>query len=366
MSTRAKNPGTQRNFIARCIQKIATGPHLSKDLSCEEAYLAMRGILAQEFDPVQAGIFLIALRMKRESEEENRGVLQALQEVSVRVATSTEEILDIADPYDGFARCLPVTPFLAPLLADCGVPTVIHGGASQAPKFGITHRQVLRAANIEVDLTPRQAADRIEDDQLGWSYLDQSQFCPFLDRLKSLRRLMVKRTCLSTIERLLGPIRGAKRSCFMTGFVHQAYPDVYGNLAQYAGFDRSIIVRGIEGGVIPALNRPTRLFIFGDGDDQEEIKVDPKTLGLFYEDQGLMVPKEFAGLSTEQPNAKSIEIAVKEGTEALQGQTGLMYDSLVFSAALCLWRLKRQPTLGEAADVVRRKLVSGEVFQRFC
>ncbi|MGH8658897.1 MAG: anthranilate phosphoribosyltransferase, partial [Gammaproteobacteria bacterium] len=47
------------------IQRIATGPELSKDISREEAQAGMRSILEGKIDPVQAGIFLIALRMKR-------------------------------------------------------------------------------------------------------------------------------------------------------------------------------------------------------------------------------------------------------------------------------------------------------------
>ena len=60
------------------IQRVATGPEMSKDLSLEEAQHGMRLILDGEVDPVQAAIFLIALRMKRETRDENRGVLQAL------------------------------------------------------------------------------------------------------------------------------------------------------------------------------------------------------------------------------------------------------------------------------------------------
>ena len=49
------------------IQRIATGPELSKNISREEAKQTMLDILNDEIDPVQAAIFLIALRMKRET-----------------------------------------------------------------------------------------------------------------------------------------------------------------------------------------------------------------------------------------------------------------------------------------------------------
>ena len=64
------------------IQRVATGPEYSKDISFEEARDAMGHILSGAADPVQAGIFLIALRMKRETLDENGGCLQAIIDVS--------------------------------------------------------------------------------------------------------------------------------------------------------------------------------------------------------------------------------------------------------------------------------------------
>ncbi|MDE0152842.1 MAG: anthranilate phosphoribosyltransferase, partial [Gammaproteobacteria bacterium] len=58
-------------FMRSVLQRIATGPEYSKDLPQEEARAALNLILNGQADPVQAGIFFIALRMKRETLEEN-------------------------------------------------------------------------------------------------------------------------------------------------------------------------------------------------------------------------------------------------------------------------------------------------------
>jgi anthranilate phosphoribosyltransferase len=60
------------------IQRIATGPDLSKDISREEARLATKAIIENQIEPIQVGIFFIALRMKRETMDENIGVLDAV------------------------------------------------------------------------------------------------------------------------------------------------------------------------------------------------------------------------------------------------------------------------------------------------
>src|SRR3990172_3221807 len=80
------------------IQRIATGPELSKDISFDEARLGMRAILDGSVDPVQAGVFLIALRMKRETDDENLGVFEAIREVTTIVTADVDEVMDVADP----------------------------------------------------------------------------------------------------------------------------------------------------------------------------------------------------------------------------------------------------------------------------
>ena len=96
---------------------------------------------------------------------------------------------------------------------------------------------------MEVDLTPKQAAERINNSDIGWSYVDQAQFCTSLHNLVSLRKRIIKRPVLTTVEVLAKPICGKKSTHLMTGYVHKPYPPVYERLAKLAGFDSSVIVR---------------------------------------------------------------------------------------------------------------------------
>jgi len=127
MSTATPFASETANLMRSIIQRIATGPELSKDISFEEARVGMRAILDGEIDPVQAGIFLIALRMKRETDDENLGVFEAIREVTTVATAEADEVIDVADPYDGYTRSLPPSPFLPALLAECGVAAVSHG-----------------------------------------------------------------------------------------------------------------------------------------------------------------------------------------------------------------------------------------------
>jgi anthranilate phosphoribosyltransferase len=157
------------------LQLVATGPELSKSLNEAQAEDGMSMILDRDIDAVRAGIFLIALRMKRESDAENAGILSALIGQLQTARTRSAEILSVADPFNGYLRGLPATPFLPAVFAACGLPAYSHGLQSVGPKYGITTRLVLEQAGKNVDMNVREAADLLDNPDAGWAYLDQSQ-----------------------------------------------------------------------------------------------------------------------------------------------------------------------------------------------
>ncbi len=352
------------------IRRIATGPELSKDISRDEARAGMRFILEGQVDPVQAGVFLIALRMKRETDEENLGVFDAIRELTTTVTAPVDELMDIADPYDGYNRSLPPSPFLPAVLAACGLPAVSHGVERVGPKYGITHHQVLRAAGAPVDLTPEQAAARLANPKIGWAYVDQRAFCPKLYSLIGLRTLIVKRPAITTVETLVGPIRARHKTHVMTGYVHKPYPRIYALLARAAGFDSALIVRGVEGGVIPSLNKVGKIFYYHDQGDEQALEVSPAELGIEQAARAVPLPEPAAGNEEgEEVNVKldiaaTAQAAAELGLNALTGASGATRDGLVYAAALCLWHLHRYATLPAAADAVREVLDNGKALAR--
>lgn len=347
------------------LKRIATGPELSKDISREEARDGMRLVLDGLVDPVQAGVFLIALRMKRETDDENRGMLEAIREATRSATAPVDEVLDLGDPYDGYNRTLPASPFLPAVLAACGVAAVSHGVERMGPKYGVTHRQVLHAAGLPVDLAPEEAAARLADPAIGWAYVDQKAFCPKLYALAGLRTLIVKRPAITTAEVLAGPVCGRLKTHLVTGYVHKAYPRVYAMLARHAGFDSALIVRGTEGGVIPSLAQTGKVFHYHGGGEEASTEFKPAEIGIA---QSLRAPR-IPGMSDEGESeapfdaAAVAKAAAEAGLAALNGEPGPTRDCLVYGAALCLWHLKRHGSLKDAAEAVRSALDGGKALK---
>ncbi len=372
MSTPAASVDADPQATMRSIiQRIATGPELSKDISQEEARIGTTAIFEAQVDPVRAAIFFIALRMKRETAEENRGVLDAIRDYTNTVTAEVDEVVDLADPYDGYNRTLPSAPFLPAVLAACGAPTVSHGVASVGPKYGITHRHVMAAAGVPVDLTTAQAAARLADPDIGWSYVDQAQFCPKLHNLVTLRQKMIKRPVLTTVEVLAKPIMGRQKTHFVTGYVHKPYPPVYAMLARHVGFDSALLLRGTEGGVIPSLRQTGKYFAYHDMGEEQGVEVDPTSIGIQQDLRAAALPDNLPG-STQTIDDVALKVNVKAaaraaadaGMAALKGKKGATYDSLVYVGAITLQHLGKYADLQSAARQVRSILDSGAAAER--
>lgn len=352
------------------IQRIATGPELSKDISLQEASDGTSAILRGEIDDVQAAIFFIALRMKRETDEENKGILDAILKVSDSRTAQVDELISLADPYDGINRNLPIAPFIPAVLAACGLPAVSHGLDAVGPKFGVTHRHVLQAADIDVDMSLDAAVARIENPDIGWAYVDQRTFCPGLHELTGLRRRIVKRQALTTVEVLAKPITARGKTHLVTGYVHKPYPAKYASLARFAGFEGCLLIRGTEGGVIPSLRQPGMLFRYVDLGSEEPVEINPQAIGIVQPVRAVPLPddptimREGDEIARIGDVARAAEIAAQTGMRTLRGEKGPAYDSLVYSCALILWHAGRYGSISDAADRVRQALDSGEAFDR--
>ena len=146
MSAAATVPAIADSALMRSvIQRVATGPELSKNISHDEAQSVMRAILEGSADPVQAAVFLIGLRMKRETDDEMKGVLDAILTNLDQVTSPVDQVVVMADPYNGFNRTLQASLGILPVLAACGVAAYSTGVEAVGPKYGVTHHTTLQA-----------------------------------------------------------------------------------------------------------------------------------------------------------------------------------------------------------------------------
>ena len=251
------------------------------------------------------------------------------------------------------------------------MPAVAHGVDAVGPKFGVTHRHVLQAAGIAVDLSPAEAAARLSDPTIGWSYIDQRAFAPKLHALVPLRGTIVKRQAITTVEVMARPIHGRQKTHLVTGYVHKPYPRIYALLARHAGYESALLVRGVEGGIMPSLRQNGVCFNYQHMGEEQSFEIDPAELGIEQTVRAVPLPDDLP--TTSRPSddiavavdvAATAQAAAQAGMAALEGQRGPSYDSLVFSGALILWHLGREQTIAAGADRIRAAIDSGAAAQR--
>ena len=360
-------------ILYRCIQKVATGPGYSKSLSQEDARDALATILDGSADPVRAGVFLIALRMKRESMDENKGFLEALIKTTKRVTAEVDSVIDISEPYNGYVRGLSVTAFLAPLLAEMGEAAYSHGVESVGPKFGLTHHKVLKSIGINVDISVEEAAVQLANRDIGWAYIDQKAINPSLHNLVDLRERLIKRSALTTTESLLKPISGRKETTMVCGYVHSEYPAIYAELARFTGFDNATIIRGVEGGITPSLQQQGKYFGYHNKGEESLVELDPKSIGIDVKKRAIPLPdnlpepgdNDHGVINADAASAAAAKVGLAAlSGEALLGSSTMAYDSLLYNASIVLLHRKRYTSLTEAANAVSKVMKSGTVITR--
>ena len=339
--------------LSEAIKKVASGPHLSKDLSAQEAYDVLTEILSGQVEPVQAAVFFIALRMKRETNEENLGLLRALQAATTQYQAQVDQLLLLADPFNGFNRYCPVSVFIPAVLAAAGLPAVAQGVSKMGPKFGVTHAQVLELAGYTWH-SSEAAAQAVSQPDIGWAYLDQAQATPSLYALQGLRTLMIKRPSLASLEKMLRPVVAQQQTHLAIGFVHKAYPAILGWLAQQTQFASALILRGQEGGIVPTLRAPSTNFRLIDG-ELNEVILNPEDFAIEQNTRGVIAEDNIVTAS------RTLEL----GLNALAGQQGSSFDSLVYGAAALLWHCRYYDSQQQAADKIRQVIKSGKAKAHF-
>ncbi len=299
------------------LQKIATGPKMSKDLTEDEARDALASILNGSVSPVRAGIFLIAARMKLETVAENIGYWKALDHTTIKREVPFDKILQIADPFDGFNRVPYFGFFTLPVLAMMGLPAYGHSTESLPPKFGITFEDLLAkhyGVNANDNFETRLAL--LKKYQFGT--LSTQHTHPPLEALRDMRVEIVKRPMLATLEKMLQPIVAKAGGNFLaTGYFHRGYEVSMLAIARLSGFDKTIVGNGSEGTTFFGVHKEARVFIDSGENDPVEKKL--ASQNMFSKKTHDQIQGAYRDLKSEK---STLEFLSQWGEAALKSNQG--------------------------------------------
>jgi anthranilate phosphoribosyltransferase len=241
------------------IKAVGTGPRGSRALTFEEAHMATSALLAGEVSPVQAGAFLVAMRIKGETPSELAGMTQALRDAaSARFAASTDPasgdgpLVACAGAYDGMVDAPHLSLAAAILAAAAGARVVVHCGATLGPKRGTTPADVLAALGGPARPEPAESVEML--DRADVALVHAGAAIPGWDALAAVRDEIGLRGPLHSAEKLVDHL-GA--TVFVVGHTHSSYRERLQGALTLLGAQRSITVRGMEGADILRTGRPS-------------------------------------------------------------------------------------------------------------
>ncbi|MEY2517463.1 MAG: anthranilate phosphoribosyltransferase [bacterium] len=239
------------------IKAVGTGPRGSRALTFDEAHMATAALLAGEVSPVQAGAFLVAMRIKGESPAELAGMTQALRDAAASTSAGPPSggggpVVACAGAYDGMVDAPHLSLAAAVLAAAAGARVVVHCGSTLGPKRGTTPADVLAALGGQARPQPEQSRAMLE--RSGVALVHAGTAIPGWDELAALRDEIGLRGPLHSAEKLVDHL-GATR--FVVGHTHSSYRERLQGALMLLGAQRAITVRGIEGADILRTGRPS-------------------------------------------------------------------------------------------------------------
>jgi anthranilate phosphoribosyltransferase len=237
--THHEHTPSEEHPFAEIVRILGKGKKGSRPLTQEEAYRAMKMILADEVLPIQLGAFLMLMRVKEETAEELAGFAQASRDF-FQFPHDVQVDLDWSS-YAGKRRHLPWFLLSALLLVENGITIFMHGAEGHSPDRiyteNVLHHLGLKAATTIEDAQHQLQAQR-------FSYLSLAHFCPKLHDIIQLRPILGLRSPVHTLVRLLNPFDATHS---IQGIFHPSYRAVHQHAAMLLNQPHMAVLKG-EGG----------------------------------------------------------------------------------------------------------------------
>ena len=331
-----------RGAVHEALHKAVGREHLSE----REAAAALEEILEGEVDPAVTAGLLTALRMKGETVDEIVGFARAMRAHAAAVTCKTvrpEQLVDTCGTGGDGCNTFNISTATAFVVAGVGVPVAKHGNRSISSRCGSA--DVLEALGANVQLTPEQAAEAI--DQVGVGFLFAPLIHPAMKHVQPVRRSLAMRTVFN----LLGPLTNpAGAGAQVVGVYDGRLVPMVAEALLRLGVKRAFVVHGDDGLDEITTTGPTRVAEVRNGTVTER-KAGPADFGVEEARRD-----DLSGGGREE-NALIIR-------RILEGAHGPRPDIVVVNAAAALVAAGRAESFREGAGLARRAIDSGAALEK--
>ncbi len=223
-------------MIKGALDKVVSGIHLTE----EESVDLMDEIMSGKATDAQIGALITALRIKGETIDEITGFARVMRQKATKVKTSRGLLIDTCGTGGDGSNTFNISTTAAFVVAAAGVPVGKHGNRSVSSRSGSA--DVLEALDININLTPEQVGDCI--DELGIGFL----FAPALHGAMKYAIGPRREIGIRTVFNLLGPLTNpADAQCQVLGVYDSALTEIIAGVLAKLGTRAAFVVHGSGG-----------------------------------------------------------------------------------------------------------------------
>ena len=223
-------------MITSAIKQLVEG----RDLSGEEAHVAMMQVMSGDASPAQISAFLVALRMKGETPDEIAGCARAMRAHVTPASPSHSNLVDTCGTGGDGSDTFNISTSAALVAAAAGAIIAKHGNRAVSSRCGSA--DVLEALGVRIDLAPTDVAACI--DEVGFGFLFAQAHHPAMRHAGPIRRELGIRSVFNLLGPLTNPA-GARRQ--VVGVYSEALVVPIAQVLSKLGTEHALVVHGAGG-----------------------------------------------------------------------------------------------------------------------
>lgn len=324
--------------MKQIIKKLVAGENLTR----EESSKAMDMVLDNGATPAQISAFLTLLRTKGETVDEIIGCADMLKKKACHIHPSKNNYVDLVGTGGDGANTFNISTTAAFVVAAAGIPVAKHGNRAISSRSGSI--DLLEALNINVDLTPEQVQECVDNVGIGFMYAKS-----FHKSMKTVAQVRAE-LGIRTIFNILGPISNPSNArCQMIGVFSKDLTNPLAQSMKDMGVNRGFVMccDGIDEFTTA---KPTNVSEITSNGVIDYI-IDKKQHG--FEECNL---SELVG-GTAKENA---EITL----DILKGASGPKTDTVILNAGACIYIQGSANSLKSGIEIAKETVYSRKSYKK--
>jgi len=309
------------------------------DLSSAEMKIVMQDMMFGEMTHAQIGGFLIALKIKGETDEEIAAAAHMMRDFATRVNVADPHLVDIVGTGGDGLHTFNVSTTAAFVIAAAGGKVAKHNNRSISSRSGSA--DVLEQAGVVLALKPEQIVRCINE--VGVGYMFAPNHHPATRYAAGPRKELATRTIFNLLGPLTNPAYVKKQ---LTGVCQAELLDTFARVIQQLGGEHCMVVRAEDGMDEISNSSPTAVVELKNG-TIKKYRITPEQFDIKKTD-----PSELIVNSPEQSHDVMMSV--------LDNRPGPALDIVLLNAGAAIYVADITTGIAEGVELARQVIAGGK------